>query len=138
MAKISGWAFVIVGFIVIAVAIFLYDTLKFFIVLGGLMTLYGLGKISYERFKDQFLPSEEEEPVDLDKTPNPYLQPQRARSQQYAAVQKPQQAQQQVQQLAHQHIRQGTAASARHYCTACGRQLRQGDRFCGNCGARMY
>ncbi len=134
MAKISGWAFVIVGFIIIAISIFLYDTLKFFIVLGGLMTLYGLGKISYERFKDQFLPSEEEEPVDLDKTQNPYLQPQRSQSQQSAAVQK----QQQAQQLAHQPTRQGTAASARHYCTACGRQLRQGDRFCGNCGTRMY
>lgn len=134
MAKISGWAFIVVGFIIIAISIFLYDTLKLFIVLGGFMTLYGLGKISYERFKDQFLPKDEEEgPVDLDKTQNPYLQPQQARPQQYAAVQ----GQQQAQQLAHQHTRQGTAAPARHYCSACGRQLHSGDRFCGSCGARI-
>ena len=134
MAKISGWVFIVVGFIIIAISIFLYDTLNFFILLGGIMTLYGLGKISYERFKEQFLPTDEEEPVDLDKTPNPYLQPQRtAPCSQYAAVQRSQQALQRGQQLAHQ----GTAAHARHYCTACGRQFHTGDRFCGSCGTRV-
>src|SRR3989339_841827 len=75
IGDINGWVFISVGFIVMAVSIFFYDTLKIFIALGGLMTLYGLGKLSYDNLKAKIFPKDEEEgPVDLNKAQNPYLQ----------------------------------------------------------------
>ena len=74
-SDISGWIFIAIGFVVISVSIFFYDTLRFFIVIGGIMTLYGLGKLAYDKMEKQFLPKDTDwEPVDLNKAKNPYIE----------------------------------------------------------------
>ena len=74
MAKaMSEWIFIIVGLVVIAISIYFYDTLKIFIAIGGFMCIYGLGKMSYNKFRDEMFPKDEDEPVDLNKVPNPYM-----------------------------------------------------------------
>ncbi len=161
IGDINGWVFIGVGFIVVAISIFFYDTLKIFIALGGLMTLYGLGKLSYDNLKAKIFPKDEEEvPVDLNKAQNPYLQ--------QKAVQRPQQPAQQIQhhQAAHQQQRvqhqvhpqqrqsqqtqyahpqraqiQHRAAHPQQqqgrYCHGCGAAKQPHHRFCAHCGARF-
>lgn len=157
ISGLSGWIFIIVGLIVVSVSIFFYDTLKFFIAIGGFMVLYGLGKLSYDRLKDSIFPKEEEEvPVDLDKVPNPYLQGQQQRAQQLPAPAAQQVLAQHRRPLQHPAVRQqyqATHAAARpvphpqhqpavplhrhRYCHSCGTALRHGDRFCSLCGTRI-
>lgn len=112
-SDISGWVFIGIGFIVIAVSIFFYNTLKFFIVIGGIMTLYGLGKLAYDKVERQFKTNDKEwEPVDLNKAKNPYIEKmeQEKRNAQQAAQTKQQRPmmQQAVQQTHHpqQHMQQ--------------------------------
>lgn len=157
ISGLSGWVFIIVGLIVIAVSIFFYDTLKFFIAIGGFMVLYGLGKLSYDKLKESLFPKEEEEePVNLDKVPNPYLQQQRAQrlpapsaqqvlNQHRKPVQHPAVRQQYQATHAAPHaphsaaLPQHRAAVPSHryrYCHNCGSALRAGDRFCSLCGTR--
>src|SRR3989339_639580 len=94
IGDINGWVFISVGFIVMAVSIFFYDTLKIFIALGGLMTLYGLGKLSYDNLKAKIFPKDEEEgPVDLNKAQNPYLQQKAAQQMQHHQTAHPAQQQ---------------------------------------------
>lgn len=157
ISGISGWVFIIIGLIVIAVSIFFYDTLKIFIAIGGFMVLYGLGKLSYDKLKESLFPKEEEEePVNLDKVPNPYLQRQQQRAQQLPAPAAQQVLAQHQRPMQHPVVRQqyqATHAAARpvghpqhraavpshghHYCHSCGTALRSGDRFCSLCGARV-
>ncbi|MBI5003068.1 hypothetical protein HZC31_06805 [Candidatus Woesearchaeota archaeon] len=165
IGDINGWVFIGVGFIVMAVSIFFYDTLKIFIALGGLMTLYGLGKLSYDNLKAKIFPKDEEEgPIDLNKAQNPYIQ--------QKAAQRPQQAAQQIQhhQTAHpaqqQRVQHQGQAHPQHrqsqqiqythpqraqvqhravhpqhnqgrYCHSCGAPKQPHHRFCANCGARI-
>ena len=165
IGDINGWVFIGVGFIVMEVSIFFYDTLKIFIALGGLMTLYGLGKLSYDNLKAKIFPKDEEEgPVDLNKAQNPYLQ--------QKAAQRPQQAAQQIQQhqvahpaqqqraqhQAHPQHRQSQQVQYAHpqrtqvqhravhpqhnqnqgkYCHGCGAPKQPHHRFCAHCGTRF-
>ena len=95
IGDINGWVFIGIGFVVIAISIFFYDTLKIFIAIGGIMTLYGMAKISYDQFKAKMFPKEEEEaPIDLDKAENPYIKQEKAKQAAY---------QQQLQQQRTQH-----------------------------------
>jgi len=138
MAKaINEWIFIIIGLVVVAISVYFYNTLKIFIVLGGFMCLYGLGKMSYNQMKDKMFPKDEEEPVDLNKAPNPYLQAQQSQLPQRAQHQQPQQVQQrpvhrqqQVQQYKQPH-------SAMKYCHSCGQPVHHQYRFCASCGARL-
>ena len=162
VAGLSGWVFISVGFIVVAVSVFFYDTLKVFIAIGGFMTLYGLGKLSYDKLKAQVFPKEEdEEPINLDRVQNPYLQQKQVSAQQVLAQHRRQLPQQNVlasrpvhgqhpQQMQRQHAsQQQYAPRAQHhpthvqhrsshprYCHACGNALQAGHRFCGQCGNR--
>lgn len=107
IGDINGWVFIGIGFVVIAVSIFFYDKLKIFIAIGGIMTLYGMGKISYDQLKAKVFPKEEEEgPINLDKTVNPYIQQEKAKQaayQQQMQQQRTQHAQMQRQQQTAQH-----------------------------------
>jgi hypothetical protein len=138
MGRISGWIFIGIGFVVIAVSIFMYDTLKFFIVLGGIMTLYGLGKLTVEKMENKYEKPEDDGPVLLDERQNPYLQRQ---------TQKQQHKQQQVhhqhhQQAQHRHIQHKGHQQHRQvqhrgkYCTSCGGHVAASHSFCGYCGAQ--
>ena len=157
ISGISGWVFIIIGLIVIAVSIFFYDTLKIFIAIGGFMVLYGLGKLSYDKLKASLFPKEEEEePVDLDKVPNPYLQGQQRQPQRLPAPSAQQVLSQHRRPLQHPAVRQQYQAThaaphivahpqhraavpshGHRYCHSCGTALRSGDRFCSLCGARV-
>ena len=103
-SDISGWIFIGIGFVVISVSIFFYDTLKFFIVIGGIMTIYGLGKLAYDKVEKQFILKEEEwGPVDLNKAKNPYIETMEQEKRNAAAqtsrqISQPQQQQQHMQQ----------------------------------------
>lgn len=139
MAKpINEWAFIIIGLVVVAISIYFYNTLKIFIALGGFMCLYGLGKMSYNRMKDKIFPKDEEEPVDLNKVPNPYLGqqsqlPQRVQHQQPHQVQRlPVQHH-----IPHRHHAQPVYHSAVKYCHSCGQPVHKQHRFCAGCGARL-
>lgn len=145
IGDINGWVFIGIGFVVIAVSIFFYDTLKIFIAIGGIMTLYGMAKISYDQFKAKVFPKEEEEgPVDLDKAVNPYIQQEKAkqaayqqqlqqqRTQQHAQMQR----QQQTPQHRHQ-TQQQTRGPQGKYCHNCGTIIHAHYRFCNACGARV-
>ncbi len=137
MAKpINEWVFIIIGLVVVAVSIYFYNTLKLFIVLGSFMCLYGLGKMSYNQMKNKIFPKDEEEPVDLNKVPNPYLGQQ---SQLPQRVQQPQHVQQrQVQHhIVHRQHSQQAHHSAVKYCHSCGQPVHKQHRFCASCGARL-
>ncbi|PIN79823.1 hypothetical protein COV16_02205 [Candidatus Woesearchaeota archaeon CG10_big_fil_rev_8_21_14_0_10_34_8] len=132
MAKISGWIFISIGFLVIAVSIFFYDTLKFFIVLGVLMSLYGLGKISFSRIKDFITPPDiEGKAVNLDKVENPYLKNNAPRQRQIGH--RPQQHK-----IPHKNTGQHHITHKGNYCSNCGAHLSANHRFCSHCGARAY
>lgn len=164
IGDINGWVFIGVGFVVMAVSIFFYDTLKIFIALGGLMTLYGLGKLSYDNLKAKIFPKDEEEgPVDLNKVKNPYLEQKAAQRPQQAApqIQHHQAAhpqQQRIQQQVHPQQRQTQQAQYAHppraqmqqravhpqhnqnqgrYCHSCGAPKQAHHRFCAHCGTRF-
>lgn len=148
ISGMSGWVFITVGFVVIAVSIFFYDTLKIFVALGGFMTIYGLGKLSYDRLKAQVFPKDDDDkPVDLNKATNPYLQ-QKPQMQQVLqqhkrsapAPQYPSHSQQHVAQHVQRapvHMQRAPAHAALKYCHSCGSPLHAHHRFCSNCGARM-
>lgn len=162
ISDINGWVFISVGFIVMAVSIFFYDTLKFFIAIGGFMTLYGLGKLSYDNLKAKIFPKDEEEvPVDLNKAQNPYIkkatqQRQQAQPQQHIPHRQPTMHQQQVQhpqqqqrlmhpqqsqqytqpQRTQQRPTQHHVTQAK-YCHNCGAPKQPHHRFCAHCGARV-
>jgi arginine exporter protein ArgO len=140
MAKaMSEWIFIIVGLVVIAISIYFYDTLKIFIAIGGFMCLYGLGKMSYNKLKEEIFPKDEDEPVNLNKVPNPYMQKtthataQPLQKAQQHKVQHPQHAvhKQQVQQ------RQMPMQQRGKYCHACGKPVHPMHRFCSSCGSRL-
>lgn len=168
LSGLSGWVFIAVGFVVIAVSIFFYNTLKIFIAIGGFMVIYGLGKLSYDKFKAKLFPPEKEEgPIDISKTPNPYLQAQKQTQQQAPTTQQilmqhrkpapnnvlhhkytiarrspaPQHPlQKQVMssgQVQLQSPLQGSVQRSHHYCHLCGNPLHRGDRFCSSCGTRI-
>jgi hypothetical protein len=147
VGNINGWVFIGVGFIVIAVSIFFYDTLKMFVAIGGIMTLYGMAKISYDQFKAKVFPKEEEEsPVDLDKAVNPYIQQEKAKRaayEQQIQQQRSQHAQMQRQQHVPQHkpvhhqIQQPHPQQRGKYCHNCGTLIHAHHRFCNACGARV-
>ena len=138
VAGLSGWVFISVGFIVVAVSVFFYDTLKVFIAIGGFMTLYGLGKLSYDKLKAQVFPKEEdEEPINLDRVQNPYLQQKQVSAQQVLAQHRRQLPQQQYAPRAQHHTNHVQhRPSHPRYCHACGNALQAGHRFCGQCGNR--
>ncbi len=123
-SDINGWVFICIGFVVIAVSIFFYDTLKFFIIIGGIMTIYGLGKLSYDKVKTQLMPKEEEWPMDLNKTPNPYIQDQQKQQQN---MQRHSQQQRQMTQT----VMQG------RYCGSCGSSVAVHHRYCTQCGNKV-
>lgn len=151
---LSGWVFIAVGFVVIAISIFFYDTLKIFIAIGGFMVVYGLGKLSYDQFKAKLFPPEkEEEPIDLNKIPNPYLQAQQVQKQAPKQLSSTHQAYQ-VPQIPTQHRRVASTPNlhpkynvsrsyssplqrSHHYCHLCGNPLHRDDRFCSSCGTRI-
>lgn len=146
-SDINGWVFIGIGFIVIAVSIFFYDTLKFFIVIGGIMTIYGLGKLTYDKVEKQFAMKDDDwGPVDLNKAKNPYVEKieqekrNSGQQEQQRAVQQraPQQMRQQqthqmhyLDQTAHQEQRMSG-----RYCGSCGSPIAQHHRFCTQCGSR--
>ncbi|MBI5073458.1 hypothetical protein HZA99_06600 [Candidatus Woesearchaeota archaeon] len=139
-SDISGWVFIGIGFVVIAVSIFFYNTLKFFIVIGGIMTLYGLGKLAYDKVEKQFKTDDKEwEPLDLNKAKNPYIEKMEQEKRNAQMQQRPmtqQGAQQtQQQQIQHQMQRPAHQISGR-YCANCGSQIAPHHRFCTQCGAR--
>ena len=147
----NEWIFIIIGLVVIAISIYFYDTLKIFIAIGGAMCLYGLGKMSYNKFRDEMFPKDEDEPVNLNKVPNPYMhknnKPPAAQPQQ--KVQQPQHKIQQqhphqvpkLQQIVHRpqqvQYKQQQAQSHTKYCHACGKPVHSMHRFCSSCGSRM-
>lgn len=147
IGDINGWVFIGIGFVVIAVSIFFYDTLKIFIAIGGIMTLYGMAKISYDQFKAKVFPKEEEEgPVNLDKAVNPYIQQEKAKRaayEQQVQQQRTQHTQMQRQQQAPQHrqvqhqTQQPHAQQRGKYCHNCGTLIHPHHRFCNACGARV-
>ncbi|MFA6888715.1 MAG: hypothetical protein WC254_04440 [Candidatus Woesearchaeota archaeon] len=149
----NEWIFIIIGLVVVAISIYFYNTLKIFIVLGGFMCVYGLGKMSYNQMKDKMFPKDEEEAVDLNKVPNPYVQSQQSQQSQLP--------QQQVQHQRAQHVVQHRVQSAQHqqvqkqqqvqqyrqqpvqsqhsgkYCHSCGKPVHHQHKFCVSCGARL-
>ena len=146
ISGMSGWVFITVGFVLIAVSIFFYDTLKIFVALGGLMTIYGLGKLSYDRFKAQIFPKDEDDkPLDLNKTTNPYLQqkPQQQAPMQHVLSQHKRAApivhpQQQRPSYPQQPVHRTPSHSpTAKYCHSCGSPLHPHHRFCSSCGARL-
>ena len=153
IGNINGWAFIGIGFVVIAVSIFFYDTLKIIIAIGGIMTLYGMAKISYDQFKAKVFPKEEEEgPVNLDKAENPYIKQEKAKQAAYQQqlqqqrtqhTQRQQQTPQQRQavhpiqhQTQHQVHPQQRQARGK-YCHNWGTMIHAHHRFCNACGARV-
>ncbi len=147
IGDINGWVFIGVGFVVMTVSIFFYDTLKIFIVIGGLMTLYGLGKLSYDNLKAKIFPKEEEGPINLNKVENPYLQraahPQRTEQRvapqqiQYRAAAPMQQRVQHHSQQQTQYAQQRAAHPQGRYCHGCGAPKQPHHRFCAHCGTRF-
>ncbi len=147
MAKaMNEWIFIIVGLIVIGISIYFYNTLKIFIALGGFMCLYGLGKMSYNKFKNEMFPKDDDEPVDLNKVPNPYMQKTQqqithhnpAHSSHTAPVHKAQHTTHQRQQMQHRTIqRVQQPFPAAKYCHSCGQPVHRQHRFCASCGTRL-
>lgn len=142
MAKaLNEWIFIIVGLVVIAISIYFYDTLKIFIAIGGFMCLYGLGKMSYNKFKNEMFPKEEDEPVDLNKVPNPYMQKTPQHITHHKPVQTTPAAAMHKQHIVHQRPIhspvQRVQPSAAKYCHSCGKPVHSQHRFCSSCGARL-
>ncbi len=150
IGDINGWVFIGVGFIVIAVSIFFYDTLKIFIAIGGIMTLYGMAKLSYDQLKAKIFPKDEDEsPVNLDKTVNPYLQQEKTKqAAHYQQIQQRHIIQQQVhhavnpQQKQPTHIIQQRYPAQQQtprgrYCHVCGAAVQLHHRFCSSCGTQI-
>ncbi len=123
MARISGWIFISIGFVVIAVSIFMYDTLKFFIVLGGFMTLYGLGKLAVATFQQKWEKVESGNGIHINEHQNPYLQQQ-------------EQQMQRGHPKLHQAQRHAYYQQRAKYCSQCGTVMAVSHRFCNQCGHR--
>jgi uncharacterized paraquat-inducible protein A len=131
MARVNAWIFVGIGLFVIAISIFMYDELRFFIVLGGIMTLYGLGKLAVNKAEKKWDKVEDTDPIRVDEKNNPYLQ-------QHVQNQHRKQ-QRRVQHQAHKDHQQRAQHSQQRgkYCPSCGYHLAATHRFCGACGQQV-
>jgi hypothetical protein len=112
MAEIPSAAYIVIGLVVTIVSFVM--GLTFFIYVGIIMVVWGLGKLSYRKLKAP-------KPAQIEKQ-SPVIQPHRAY------------------QGAHQSAHQTAGHHARYTadvrCPHCGSAVASNHNFCGSCGAR--